>query len=75
MFTNVAKLTRDGHYVTVSAYSKIHKTMPKTHETDYVYRKNYTVCHKKKAKISKYCNLFPNGECVMKNLKMCDVYY
>ena len=29
----------------------------------------------KKAKISKYCNLFPNGECVMKNLKMCDVYY
>ena len=62
MFTNVAKLTRDGHYVTVSVYSKIHKKMPKTHETDYVYRKNY-------------CNLFPNGECVMKNLKMCDIYY
>ena len=74
MFTNVAKLTRDGHYVTVSAYSKIHKKIPKTHETVYVYRKKLHCLPQKKAKISKYCNLFPNGECVWWKILKCVIY-
>ena len=74
MFTNVAKLTRDGHYVTVSAYSKIHKKMPKTHETDYVYRKNYTVCHKKRLKSANIVIFFRTESVWWKILK-CVIYY
>ena len=47
--------------------------MPKTHETDYVYRKNYTVCHKKRLKSANIVIFFQTESVWWKILK-CVMY-